>query len=62
MAKKETAASAANESKFTKEVLVKSKRFKDKRDLVSAILEDGVEYTVEEAEKEIEKFMKGKVK
>lgn len=62
MAKKEPAASAATEPKFTKEVLVKSKKFKDKRDLVSAILEDGVEYTVEEAEKEIEKFMKGKVK
>jgi arginine repressor len=53
---------AKKEPRFTKEVLVKSKTFKDKRDLVSAILEDGVEYTVAEAEKEIEKFMKGKVK
>lgn len=62
MAKKEPAASAANEPKFTKEVLVKSKRFKDKRDLVSAVLKDDVEYTIAELEKEIEKFMKGKVK
>lgn len=61
MAKKKEAASAASEPKFTKEVLVKSKWFSDKRDLVSAVLKDGVEYTITEADAMIEKFMKGKV-
>lgn len=61
MAKKKEAASAASEPKFAKEVLVTSKRFIDKRDLVSAVLEDGVEYSIAEVDAMIEKFMKGKV-
>ena len=60
--KKNSAASAAKEPVFTKVVLVNSKRFYDKRDIVSALLEDGVEYTISEVEVMIAKYMKGKVK
>ena len=59
---KKPAASAAKEPSFTKFALVNSKRFCDKCDLVSALLKDGVEYTVSEVEDMIAKYMKGKVK
>jgi hypothetical protein len=47
---------------FSKEALLKSMRFRDNRDIVSAVLEDGVEYTISEVETMITNFMKGKVK
>lgn len=59
---KKSAATAAKEPKFTKEALVNSKRFYDERDLVSALLEDGAEYTISEVENMIAKYMKGMVK
>lgn len=49
------------EPKFSKEALLNARRFRKDRDLVSALLEDGVEYTVSEVESKIEKFLKGKV-
>jgi hypothetical protein len=60
--KKKPAASAAMEPAFTKGALVNSKRFRNNRDLVSALLKDGVEYTVSEVEDMIAKYMKGMVK
>ena len=60
--KKNPAASAAKEPAFTKDALVNSKRFRNQCDLVSALLKDGVEYTVSEVEDMIAKYMKGKVK
>lgn len=60
--KKKPAASAAMEPKFTKEALVNSKRFRNERDLVSALLKDDVEYTISEVDRMVAKFMKGKVK
>ena len=60
--KKNSAASAAKEPTFTKEVLVTCKRFRNKCDIVSALLKDGVEYTISEVEGMITKYMKGKVK
>lgn len=59
---KNSAASAAKEPVFTKESLVNSKRFRNERDLVSALLEDGAEYTVSEVENKIAEYLKGKVK
>lgn len=50
------------ESKFSKECLLNSKRFQNKRDIVSALLKDGVEYTIEEVEAMITEYMKGEVK
>lgn len=52
----------AKEPTFPKEVLVNCKRFRDKCDLVSALLKDGVEYTASEVEDMIANYMKGKVK
>ena len=60
--KKNPAAFAANEPKFTKEALVNSKRFYKERDLVYALLKDGEEYTISEVEDMIVNYMKGKVK
>lgn len=59
---KKTVVSATTEPTFTKEILVNSRRFRNKQDIVSALLKDGVEYTISEVEDMIEKYMKGKVK
>lgn len=50
------------ENKFTKEQLVSSKKFSKYKDILSATLEGGKEYTAKEAQEIIENFMKGKVK
>jgi hypothetical protein len=50
------------EPAFTKEALVNSNRFRNERDIVSAILKDGEEYTVRQVEGAIAKYMKGTVK
>lgn len=66
--KKKPAAKAANtttvvkEPTFSKESLVNSKRFRNERDLLSALLKDGVEYTIPEVEDMIMNYKKGKVK
>ena len=60
--KKKSTASAVQEPKFPKESLVNSKRFHNERDIVSALLKDGVEYAVSEVEDMITEYMKGKVK
>lgn len=58
MAKNET---AAPEAAFTKEQLVGSKRYANRRDLVSVLLEDGKTYTLTEVDALINKYMKGAV-
>ena len=60
--KKKTSASAEMEPKFTKEALMNSRRFRDERDLVSALLKDDVEYSIPEVEGMITEYMKGMVK
>ena len=50
------------EPKFSKVELLNAKRFRNERDLVSALLKDGVEYTISEVEIMIAEYMKGKVK
>ncbi|MGE4214142.1 MAG: hypothetical protein AB7E42_05110 [Anaerotignaceae bacterium] len=49
------------ESKFTKAQLVNSKKYANRRDLLTAMLKDGESYSHSEADKLIEDFMKGKV-
>lgn len=49
------------ETVFPKEDLVRSARFAEYRDLVSALLVDGREYTISYVEAEIKKYLKGKV-
>ena len=60
--KKKPAASAVMEPKFSKEVLVNCKRFRNECDLVSALLKDGEEYTISEVADMIANYLKGKVK
>lgn len=60
--KKKPAASAVAESQFTKEALVNSKRFRNERDIVSALLKNDVQYTITEVQNMIAEYMKGMVK
>lgn len=58
---KETKKADNFEVKFSKEQLVKSKRFSGLKDLLNTILEDGKEYTLDDVVSRVEKYMKGKV-
>ena len=48
-------------SSFSKEQILSAAKFANRRDLLSVVLEDGKTYTVEDVQKQIDKFMKGKV-
>lgn len=58
---KETKKADNFEVKFSKEQLVKSKKFSGHKDLLNTILEDGKEYTLDEVVSKVDKYMKGKV-
>jgi glutamate 5-kinase len=60
MAKTNTQETAA--AVFTKEQLAASKRYANRRDVISALLENGKTYTLNEVDALIENFMKGMVK
>lgn len=47
--------------RFSKEQFLSSGRFAKRKDLLCAVLKDSSQYTVEEAEAEIKKFLKRKV-
>ena len=49
------------ENRYTKDDLKKTEKFKKRADALMALLKDGEEYSVEEAEEIIESFMKGRV-
>lgn len=51
----------SREHTFSKEQILGSEKYGNRRDLLHALLEDGRKYTMEEAEKKIEQFMKGTV-
>ena len=44
-----------------KDEILKSKKFKNRVDLIRVILQDNKSYTLEEVQKEIDKFMKRRV-
>ena len=46
---------------YTKEQILGSKKYNNRRDILGVLLTDGVEYTFEDVDSLIEKFMKGKV-
>lgn len=46
---------------FTKEQILKSRKYTHNKDLVSVLLLDSNLYSLEEVDRKIEKFMKGKV-
>lgn len=58
-----TAPAAAEkvENRFSKAQLVASDRFRERRDILEALLDDGGLYTVKAVEKMIERYMKGEV-
>ena len=56
------AATQRTENKFTKEQMLGAKRFRERRDIVDALLTDGEQYTMKAVEQKIENYMKGKVK
>ncbi len=47
--------------KYTRAQLLKAKRYSQRKDLINALLEDNRQYTIDEVDAAIEKFMKGKV-
>ena len=49
------------EPTFEKKKLVNSKRYINAQDALNAILEENKKYTIEQADKLLVKFMKGKV-
>ena len=59
---KTTTEKTASASVFTKEQIVKSKRYADKRDLLNAVLDNGKKYTFVEVDNIINNYKKGKVK
>lgn len=52
----------AGKKEFSREQLLASDRFRDRRDLLSALLAPDKTYTADAVEKEISKYMKGQVK
>ena len=57
-ADKKTAAAV----KYTKEQLLKAKRYSQRKDLINALLEDNRQYAIDEVDAAIENFLKGKVR
>lgn len=47
---------------YTVEQLAASKRYANRRDIISALLDKGKTYTTDEVDALIDKYMKGKVK
>ena len=62
MATAKTLKTGPTEAVSTKEQLAASKRYAKRRDLIMALLEPGKTYTLNEADRLIDGFMKGKVK
>lgn len=50
------------ENIFTKNQLILSKKYGDRKDLLNVILEDNKSYSIKEVNKLIDNFMKAKVK
>lgn len=68
MATRKSADSAENvkaepiEQKFSKEQILASAKYANKRDLVDALLTNSEKYTMEEIDKKISNYLEGKVK
>lgn len=52
----------AEAASYTKDQLLRSKKYAARRDLLRALLEDGKTYTVAQVDREINQFLKRKVK
>lgn len=49
------------ESVYSKEQIIKSKKYADRRDILNVLLADGKEYTLDDVNTLLDAFMKGKV-
>lgn len=49
------------QTEYSKEQILMSNRYKNRKDLINVLLEDGKYYSTDTVDKMIEKFMKGKV-
>lgn len=49
------------QTEYSKEQIIMSNRYKNRKDLLNVLLEDGKYYSTDAVDKMIEKFMKGKV-
>lgn len=50
------------EQEYTKQQILASARYKGRKDLVTALLDDNRTYTIAEVDQKISQFMKGQVK
>lgn len=53
---------SVKEIKFSKDKLLKSAIFSNRKDALGVVIKDGEEVTIKEATERLEKFMKGQVK
>lgn len=60
--KTETKTEVKRETLFSKEQILASKKYANRRDVLGVVLADGKQYTSEQVESLLENFMKGKVK
>lgn len=49
------------EAAFGKEQIIEAKRFADRKDILNALLENGKMYTIAEASRLMDEYMKGRV-
>lgn len=61
MAARRKVATAAEAAAFTKENILTMERYSNRRDLLTALLDEQKKYTLEEVDVQIETFLKGKV-
>ena len=50
------------ENRFSKEQLISSARFQERKDIVNALLNEEELYTIKDVEEKIKNYMKGEVK
>ena len=62
MAVVKTQEKQVDDVRYTKEQLLKSKRFRDNVDILNVVLDEYSVYTIEETEKLIINFLRGKVR
>ena len=51
-----------DDNKYSKQKILKSKKYSDKQDLINALLKDYTQYSITEVDELINDFMKGAVK
>lgn len=51
-----------NTNSYSKKDLLKSKKYEHKKDLINALLDDNVNYTINEVDELIKKFLEGEAK